>query len=75
MVVGWLLFYSPAGLARIEKQANRWFSARRVLRGGDDMNLTLDRLVEAHPGPSGWILTCTALGAAGYAAALLFARG
>jgi hypothetical protein len=74
VVVGLILCFSPDGLARLEKHANRWFSARRVLRGGDDMNLTLDRLVEAHPGPSGWILTCTALGAAAYAVTLLFAR-
>ena len=38
------------------------------------MILTLDRLVEAHPRLSGAILACTALGAAAYAAALLFAR-
>jgi len=74
VAVGLMLCFSPDGLARLEKQANQWFSARRVLRGGDEMNLTLDRLVEAHPGPSGWILTCTALGAAAYAATLLFAR-
>jgi len=74
VAVGLILCFSPDGLARLEKHANRWFSARQVLRSGDDMNLTLDRLVEAHPGPSGWILTCTALGAAACAVALLFAR-
>jgi hypothetical protein len=74
VAVGLVLCYSPDGLARIEKYANQWFSGRQVLRGSDDMNLTLDRLVEAHPAPSGWILACTALGAAGYAATLLFAR-
>lgn len=74
VVVGLMLSFFPDGLARLEKQANRWFSARRVLRSGDDMNLTLDRLVAAHPGPSGWILACTALGAAAYAVTLLYAR-
>jgi len=74
VVVGGMLCFSPDALATIEKYANRWFSARRVLHGGDDMILTIDRLVETHPVPSGWILACTALGAAAYAATLLFAR-
>ncbi len=74
VVIGLMLCFSPNALATLEKYANQWFSARRVLRGGDDMILTLDRLVEAHPGPSGWILACTTLGAAAYAATLLFAR-
>lgn len=72
--VGALLCFSPDGLATMEKHANRWFSPRNVLQGGDDMRLTLDKLVEAHPALSGWILACTMLGAAAYAAALLYAR-
>lgn len=74
VVVGTLLCCYPDALATLEKYANRWFSARRGLRGGDDMRLTLDSLVEAHPGPSGWILACTALGAGVYAVALLLGR-
>ena len=74
VVVGCLLCFSPDALATLEKYANRWVSARRALRGGDDMNLALDRLVEARPRLSGLILACTALGAVAYAAALLFAR-
>jgi len=74
VLVGYLLCFSPDALARLEKHANRWFSARRALRGGDDVHLTLDGLVEAHPAPSGWILVCTGLGAAIYATILLFAR-
>jgi hypothetical protein len=74
VVVGGMLCFSPDAVATLEKYANRWFTARRMLQGGDDMILTLDRLVEAHPKLSGGILACTALGAAAYAAALLFAR-
>jgi len=74
VVVGGMLCFSPDALATLEKFANRWFTARRMLRGGDDMILTLDRLVEAHPRLSGGILACTALGAAAYAGALLLAR-
>lgn len=74
VVVGILLCFSPDALATLEKHANRWFSPRRGLRGGDDMRLTLDRLVEAHPRPSGWILACTTLGAGVYAVTLLLSR-
>jgi hypothetical protein len=74
IVVGYLLSFSPHALATLEKYANRWFSPRRAMRGGDDVHLTLDRLVEAHPMPSGWILACTGLGAVAYAVALLLAR-
>lgn len=73
-VVGAMLCFYPDALATLEKYANRWFSPRRGLRGGDDVRLTLDRLVETHPGPSGWILVCTTLGAGVYAATLLLAR-
>lgn len=74
VLLGYLLCFSPDALATLEKYANRWFTPRNMLRGGDDLHLTLDRLVEAHPGPSGWILACTSLGAVGYAATLLLAR-
>jgi hypothetical protein len=74
VVVGTLLCFYPDALATLEKYANRWFSPRRGLRGGDDMRLTLDRLVEAHPWPSGWILACTTLGAGVYAVTLLLTR-
>lgn len=74
VLVGYLLSFSPNALATLEKHANRWSSPRRAMRGGDDVHLTLDRLVEAHPAPSGWILACTGLGAVAYAAALLYAR-
>jgi hypothetical protein len=74
VAVGVMLCFFPDALAALEKHANRWFSPQRGLRGGDDMRLTLDRLVEAHPGPSGWILSCTTLGAGVYALTLLLAR-
>jgi hypothetical protein len=74
VVVGYLLCFSPDGLSTLEKYANRWISPRRALRGGDDVHPTLDHLVEAHPGQAGWILACTALGAAIYAATLLATR-
>jgi hypothetical protein len=74
VLVGYLLCFSPDALAILEKHANRWFSTRRALRGGDDVHPTLDGLVATHPTPSGWILVCTGLGAAAYATILLFTR-
>jgi hypothetical protein len=74
VLVGLLLCFFPERLTSIEKYANRWFSVRRALRGSDDVHLTLDRLVEAHPALSGGILACTALGALAYALSLLWAR-
>ena len=71
VAVGLLLCFAPGALAALVKHANRWISSRRAMRGADEPNLALDRLVETHPGPSGWILVCTTLGAAAYAATLL----
>jgi hypothetical protein len=74
VVVGGLLAFAPDALARLEKYANRWSSTRRAVRGADEMHPVLDRLVDAHPGPAGWILACTTLGAAAGAIALLHMR-
>ena len=74
VVVGYLLCFSPNGLSILERHANRWISPRRGMRGADDSHATLDKMVEAHPGPAGWILACTALGALIYAVTLFLAR-
>jgi len=74
VAVGVLLCFFPDALGTLETYANRWVSTRRAGRGADEVHLTLDRLVAAHPGPSGWILACTALGAVVYAVTLLTAR-
>ncbi|MEX0637163.1 MAG: hypothetical protein WD155_00320 [Burkholderiales bacterium] len=74
VAVGAMLCFFPDALVILEKYANWWVSTRRVVHGGDDVHLTLERLVEAHPGPSGWILACTTLGAGVYALTLLLAR-
>jgi len=74
VVIGFMFLYSPNALVAIEKYANKWFSSRRLTRGVDDMHLTLDKLIEDHPKPSGWILACTALGVVAYTGALLMTR-
>lgn len=74
VVIGIMLCFSLDVLAGFEKYANRWISPRRLVRGGDEMHPALDNLVEAYPRHSGWIFTCTGLGAVAYAAFLLFTR-
>ena len=74
VAVGLLLCWAPNALGRFEKHADKWVSTRQVIRGEDDMHLTLDRLVEAHPKRSGWIFICTALCVVAYSGVLLFTR-
>ncbi len=74
VVIGFMFCCFPNALIAIEKYANKWFSSRRLTRGVDDMHLTLDTLIEAHPKPSGWILACTALGVVAYTGVLLMTR-
>jgi hypothetical protein len=60
LAVGAMLLLSPTAEDTLERFTNKWVSTRRIARGGDEMHLTLDRLVEAHPAPSGWIVACAA---------------
>ena len=63
VVVGAMLLFYPNAESALEKFANQWVSSRRVARTGDDMHMTLDMLVEAHPAPAGWVLACTSAAA------------
>ena len=63
IVVGAMLIFYPNAESTLEKYANRWVSPRRVTRSWDDMHMNLDRLVEAHPKPAGWIIACTSAAA------------
>ena len=63
VVVGAMLLFYPNAESTLERFANRWVSSRRVTRSWDDMNMTLDVLVEAHPRPAGWIVACTSVAA------------
>lgn len=62
VVVGAMLVLSPNAEDTLERFANKWVSTRRIARSGDAMHLALDRLVEAHPAPAGWIIACAAAG-------------
>ncbi len=71
VVVGGMLLFYPNAEATLEKFANRWVSSRRVVRNWDDMHMTLDRLVEAHPRPAGWVIALTSAAAVIYAVVTL----
>ncbi|HEX4797755.1 MAG TPA: hypothetical protein VFV04_00560 [Burkholderiales bacterium] len=63
VVVGGMLLLYPDAENTLERFANQWVSSRQITRGGDEMHMTLDRLVEAHPKPAGWIIACTSAAA------------
>jgi len=63
VVVGAMLLFYPNAEIMLESFTNKWVSSRRISRNWDDMHLTLDTLVEAHPRPAGWILACTSAAA------------
>jgi hypothetical protein len=63
VVVGAMLLLYPNAEITLERYANQWVSSRQFARGGDDMHMTLDKLVETHPKPAGWILACTSAAA------------
>jgi len=70
LVVGVMLGFFPHALGRLEAQANRWVSLRKLTIGMDTMDLTLDKLVEAFPRTAGWIILVAALYVAANAAIL-----
>jgi len=63
VVVGGMLLFYPNAEGTLERFANQWVSPRRVTRSWDDMHMTLDLLVEAHPTPAGWIIASTSAAA------------
>ena len=70
VVVGTMLLFAPEAESRLESFINRWVSPR-VARSWDDLHMGLDRLVEAHPVPAGWLLACTSAAAALCAVSML----
>jgi len=63
VVIGGMLLFYPDAENTLERFVNRWVSPRRVTRSWDDMHMTLDLLVEAHPTPAGWIIVSTSAAA------------
>jgi hypothetical protein len=63
VVVGGMLLFYPNAEMTLERFTNQWVSSRRISRNWDDMHMTLDALVEAHPRPAGWVIACTSAAA------------
>jgi hypothetical protein len=63
VVVGVMLLFYPNAEITLQRYANQWVSSRQMARGGDDMHMNLDRLVEANPKPAGWVIGCTSAAA------------
>jgi hypothetical protein len=61
VAVGVMLLFFPAAFARLESHANRWYSTRQALSGGDAMHMSLDRWVESFPRVSGVLITVLSL--------------
>lgn len=61
VAVGVMLALFPDALIALEARGSRWFSQRRLAKGGDTMNLALDQLVAEFPRASGIIIVVFAL--------------
>jgi hypothetical protein len=74
VVLAVVLLVWPGAWPAIEARANRWYSTRRAIAGGDEMRLTLDRWVELYPRPAGVIVAVLSVVPLAGAAILLFGR-
>jgi len=61
MLVGVLWFFFPQVLQTFERQANRWVSTHRALRGLDIMHMGFDAWVRSRPRRIGGLITAGAL--------------
>ena len=60
IVVGIMLAFFFDALAALEARGSRWYSDRQLVKGGDDMNLSLDNWVAASPRAAGAIIAVAA---------------
>ena len=61
IVIGIMLGFFPGAVAALEARGGRWYSDRQLVKGADEMNLSLDNWVAASPRAAGWIITVAAL--------------
>jgi hypothetical protein len=73
IAAGLMLLFFPRAWRSLEAGANRWYSTRELAAAGDAPHHALDRLVQAFPRVSGWIILAMSLAAA-LASALLLLR-
>lgn len=72
IVIGIMLGFFPDALAALEARGGRWYSERRLVKGADEMNLSLDGWVAAYPRYAGWIITAGGLVLVGEFGIMLF---
>ncbi|TAK84526.1 MAG: hypothetical protein EPO20_13720 [Betaproteobacteria bacterium] len=73
IAAGFMLLFLPRAWRGIEASANRWFSTRELAAAGDLPHPALDRVVQAFPKASGWIILGMSV-VASLASALLLLR-
>jgi len=61
IVIGISLGFFPDALAALEARGGRWYTARRLAKGANAMNLPLDSWVASSPRAAGWIITVAGL--------------
>ncbi len=61
VVVGIVLGFFPHALGALDARANRWYSSRQMIRGADNMYLTLDKWVAHSPRAAGVIIAVAGL--------------
>jgi hypothetical protein len=71
---GILLLFFPRVWSRVEEHANKWYSSRQLVRGGDRQYMTLDHLVEAFPRASGSVVMALSLVSTLASGLLLYSR-
>lgn len=73
IAVGIMLLFFPRAWHSIEASANRWYSTHELAAAGDTPHPALDRVVEAFPKASGYVILALSVVAA-LASALLLLR-
>lgn len=72
IAVGIMLGFFPAAISALEASGSHWYSERKIIKGADTMNLTLDKWVAAFPRTTGAIFMLTTLILVGNFGFLLF---
>lgn len=61
IVIGMILGFFPDALAALEVGGGRRYVFRRLVKGADTMNLSLDNWVAASPRAAGWVIAVAGL--------------
>lgn len=56
IAIGVMLVFAPNALRALETRVDRWYSPRKIGKGGDTMHLTLDQWVQTYPRIAGSLI-------------------